>query len=425
MNRTVTVLVVTLITFFSLSPPVLGQHTKAEKIDRLASLFADEGHFAGVVIASENGKVIYEKAFGYANADFKIPNRPDTRIGIASITKPMTAVILVRLIEAGKLAPSDKLSKFIPDFPRGDAITVEMLARHRSGIPHRVMPAEMEAVSYTSAEMVEKIKEAKLDFEPGAQRGYSSGGFTVLTRVLEIASGKPYADLLDEYVFGPAEMKDSVDFRGEKIMERRAQDYLLSADGMINAPLKDYSFLIGAGSVFGSARDVHKFGEAMVDGRLGDTIKGQMVTDGVFDSSGRTNGHRAYLEIKEDKSYGYAVLANISSGAFDLITEGIREILKGGEPAVKDFRVPRIIPNPNKDLPDFAGRYARDDGGAFNIVLNDGYLYSGTIQLLPTKPDCFFEYSFFAEVCFFRNAEGKVDSINWKGFGFELKGVKQ
>ncbi|MCO6512492.1 MAG: beta-lactamase family protein, partial [Aridibacter famidurans] len=399
-------------------PQVLAAQTsKSQQIDELVRRFADEGYFAGQVVASENGKVFYVKAFGLANADFKIPNRPDTRIGIASITKPMTAVILSKLIDEKKVAMTDKLSKFIPDFPRGDEITIEMLYRHRAGIPHRVMPAEMEALPHTSEQMIEKIKQAKLDFEPGAQRGYSSGGYTVLARVLEVASGKTFAQLLEEHVFKPAGMTDSLDFQGEPIMERRAQDYLLSSNGMINAALKDYSFLVGAGSVFGTARDTYRFAEAVVDGKYGEMVLADYASDGVFDASGRTNGHRAYVELDKDKKYGFVVLSNLSSGAFDIITEGMRQILKGEDVTVKDFRVPKIVPNPNKDLPDFAGRYARDDGGAFNIVLRDGYLYSANIQLLPTKPDCFFEYSFFAEVCFGRNDAGMVNTIVWKGFG--------
>ena len=132
------------------------------------------------------------------------------------------------------------------------------------------MKPEEESLPYTSAEFVEKVKQATLDFEPGTQSSYSSAGYAVLARALEIASGKPYTQLLDEYVFTPAGMKDSVDFNGEKIMERRAQDYLLGSAGFINAPLKDYSFLVGAGSVFSTARDVYKFGEAVIDGKYGE-----------------------------------------------------------------------------------------------------------------------------------------------------------
>ena len=173
-----------------------AQADKAKKIDELIKPFAATSQFSGVVLASENGKVIYEKPFGLANADFKIPNQLNTRIGIASITKLMTSVILNRLIESNKVAPSDKLNKYIPDFPNGEKITIEMLARHRSGIQHRVMPPELESVAYTSAEFVEKVKAAKLAFEPGTSRLYSSGGYAVLARVLEIASGKTYCTTL-------------------------------------------------------------------------------------------------------------------------------------------------------------------------------------------------------------------------------------
>src|SRR5918997_1470976 len=134
-----------LILVFSFVLSVFSQSSKARKIDEFITPFAKANHFSGVALASENGKVIYEKAFGLANADYKIPNQLNTRIGIASITKPMTVVILNRLVESGKISLDDKLSKYIPDFPSGDKITIGMLKNHRSGIPHRVMPPELEA----------------------------------------------------------------------------------------------------------------------------------------------------------------------------------------------------------------------------------------------------------------------------------------
>src|SRR4030095_2451870 len=194
----------------SLASIGFAQSDKSAKIDKFITPFADAKQFSGVVTASENGKVIYEKAFGLANADYKIPNELNTRIGIASITKYMTSVILSRLAESNKIALSDKLNKYIPDFPNGDKITIEMLARHRSGIPHRVMPPEAESVAYTSAEFVEKVKQAQLAFEPGPSRLYSSAGYAVVARVLEIVSSKPYQQLWQEYVFAPAGMTDSV-----------------------------------------------------------------------------------------------------------------------------------------------------------------------------------------------------------------------
>ena len=153
-----------------------AQTDKAKKIDEFIKPFAATGQFSGVVMASENGKVIYERPFGLANADFKIPNQLNTRIGIASITKYMTIVILNRLIESKALAMADKLDKFIPDFPNGDKITIEMLARHRSGIPHRVMPPEAESLALHFRRVCRKGKAGKAGIRTRYQQSLQFGG---------------------------------------------------------------------------------------------------------------------------------------------------------------------------------------------------------------------------------------------------------
>ena len=424
MNRIKNVIFAVFLVLSLLPQLASAQSDKAKKIDDFMNPFASSSQFSGVVLASEDGKVIYEKAFGLANADFKIPNQLNTRIGIASITKYMTSVILNRLIESNKITLADKLNKYIPDFPNGDKITIEMLARHRSGIPHRVMPPEAETLSYTSAEFVEKAKQAKLAFEPGSGRLYSSGGYAVLARALEIASGKSYSQLLEEYVFKPAGMTDSVDFEGDAVMERRAQDYYLSPKGLVNVPLKNYSFLIGAGSVYSTGRDVYRFGEAVIDGKYGERVKTSLLGEKTFSGSGSTNGHRSYIEIARDKKYGFVILSN-SAGVFDIVSQGLREILQGKEPAVKSFTIPKEASDLNKDLAEFEGHFKRADGTESDIVLRNGYLYASDIKLYPTKPDCFFEYRFFGDVCFLRDESAKIKSIKWKGFNFELDWVKQ
>jgi CubicO group peptidase (beta-lactamase class C family) len=336
----------------------------------------------------------------------------------------MTGVILTRLIEEKKIAAEDKLGKYIPDFPNGDKITIQMLRSHRSGIPHRVMRPEEESVAYTSAEFVEKVKQAKLAFEPGAQRMYSSGGYAVLARVLEIASGKPYAQLLQEYVFEPAGMRDSMDFNSEFVMERRAQDYMLDARGVLNAPLKDYSFLVGAGSVYSTAADVYKFGEAVLDGKYGEAAKTNAVTGNAIVASGSTNGHRAFLNINRDKKWGYVLVSNLGSGAFDIIQQNVEAILDGKQVAPTVVN-PKIIPNPNKNLAEFTGRYVRQGGGEIEIVVKNNLLQSGDIKLYPTGADRFFEYRFFGDVTFVRDGAGKIKEIKWASPGLESVWVRQ
>ena len=424
MNKTKHTILALCLALSFLSSHAFAQSDKAKKIDELIAPFAAAQQFSGVVLASEDGKVIYEKAFGLANAEYKIPNQLNTRIGIASITKPMTNVILNRLIEANKIAAADKLTKYIPDFPNGDKITIEMLARHRSGIPHRVIPPEAESMAYTSAEFVEKVKPAKLAFEPGTSRLYSSAGYAVLARTLEIASGKTFQQLLQEYVFAPAGMTDSVDFEGDVIIERRAQDYYLSPSGLVNVPIKNYSFLVGAGSVYSTARDVYRFAEALLDGKYGEGVKTALLGQTTFSSSGSTNGHRSYVEIARDKKYGYVILSN-SAGVFDMISEGVEEILHGREPRIKSFTIPKIVSNPVKNLTEYLGNYKRADGAETEIVIKHGFLHASDIKLYPTRPDCFFDFRFFGDACFIRDESAKIKEIKWKGHNFDLTWVKQ
>lgn len=399
---------------------------KTQKIDDFVNQFVKNNQFSGQVLVSEDGKITYEKAFGLANADYKIPNQLNTRIGIASITKYMTIVILNRLLESKQISLADKLTKFVPDFPDGEKITIEMLARHRSGIQHRVMPPEAESLPYTSAEFVEKVKQAKLAFEPGTKSLYSSAGFAVLARCLEIASGKSYAELIQQYVFDPAEMTDSLDFNGEAIMERRAQDYFLTPNGYVNASLKDYSFLVGAGSVFSTAKDVYKFGNAILDGKFGEAVKTSLVGEKNINGSGATNGHRAYFEIEKNKKYGFVVVTNVSSGAFDLINQGIREVLQDKEISVKEVPNPKFITLSNEELKQYLGHFRRSDGvGEFNLRILKGSLLAGDIKLYPVSKDCFFEYRFFGQACFVRDESGAFKEIKWKGFNFDLTWIKQ
>src|ERR1700742_3688495 len=107
---------------FFASIPVFAQVDKSRQIDDFLKPFIAANQFGGQISASENGRVIYRKAFGLANADFKIPNDVRTRIGIASVTKLMTDVILTRLVEEKRIAMDDRLSKYVPDFPQGDKI---------------------------------------------------------------------------------------------------------------------------------------------------------------------------------------------------------------------------------------------------------------------------------------------------------------
>ncbi len=408
--------VVLAVSLFLLTITGSGQKTDSEKIDEFITPFAKAGHFSGVVLASKDGKIFYKKAFGLASVEHDVLNRTDTKFGIASITKPMTYIVLNRLIEAGKIALADKLNKYIPDFPDGGKISIEMLARHRSGIPHRVMPEDEETKRFTSAEFVERVKKAKLDFEPGAKEQYSSAGYAVLARTLEIASGRPFDELLAQYVFNPGELVETEDFDSRKIIKHAAECYLLGAEGYTAAPQKDYSFLVGAGSVFSTAGDLYRFASATVDGKYGEISRTNFVRNGVFGSNGSTNGFRANVRIDTEKKYGYVVVSNLASGANDLVIANLRNLLEGKEMSGPSVPNPAIDPKAENDLSDYIGRY-KLGGSSFEILSDEGELFAGPFKLLPMGKDKFYVYFSYAEVTFVRDEKGIVKGLQWVGSG--------
>jgi hypothetical protein len=194
----------------------------------------------------------------------------------------------------------------------------------------------------------------------------------------------------------------------------------------LNAPLKDYSFLVGAGSVYSTARDLYKFTEAVLDGKFGEKVKSSLVGEKAFTSNGSTNGHRANFIIDREKKWGRILVSNLNSGANDLIMQGVEAILQGREPAQPIIPKPNIIANPNKNLSDFLGKFRSSDGGtAFEVFVRNDMVYVGDLKLYPIKTDCFFEYRYYGNVCFIRENTGKITGLEWTAPGFKYNWVKQ
>ena len=105
-----------------------------DRMDAYVRRYADGVFFSGVVRVTKGDRIIYENAFGYADRAWQIPNSLQTKFQIASLSKPMTAAAILLLAEERKLSLEDKLSKFVPDFPNGDKITIEELLTHYSGL---------------------------------------------------------------------------------------------------------------------------------------------------------------------------------------------------------------------------------------------------------------------------------------------------
>jgi CubicO group peptidase (beta-lactamase class C family) len=257
-----------------LFPPLVSAQTKAEKIDGLLRLYYDFGKFNGAALVAEGGRVIYKKGFGLANMEWNIPNQPDTKFRLGSITKQFTSMLILQLVEEGRISLEGKLSDYLPYYREdtGKKVTVHHLLTHTSGIPsYTNLPNFMDEVSrdpYGVEEFVKKYCSGDLEFEPGARFNYNNSGYFILGAVIEKIAGRPYEKVLEEKIFRPLGMKNSGYDRHGPILPDRAAGYEQSLEGYANAPYLDMSLPYAAGSLYSTAEDLFIWDQALYTDKL-------------------------------------------------------------------------------------------------------------------------------------------------------------
>src|SRR4030095_5761635 len=225
---------------------VLAQD-KAAKIDELMKIYQGYKQFNGSVLVAENGKVIFKKGYGLANMEWNIPVETDTKFRLGSITKQFTSMLILQLVQEGKIKLDGKLTDYFPDYRKdtGDRVTVHQLLNHTSGIPsYTGLPNFFQDISrnpYSVTDFVKKYTSGDLEFEPGSKFSYNNSGYFLLGAIVERITGKPYEQVLKERIFAPLGMKNSGYDHGETIIAKRAAGYEKRPAGVINAPYLDMS----------------------------------------------------------------------------------------------------------------------------------------------------------------------------------------
>lgn len=386
----------------------------AGRIDAYIAPLVEAGHFSGSVLVARGDDTLYERSFGLANRELEVPVGPETRFCVGSLTKPMTRIIALQLFEAGVLTPADRLAKWIPDFPQGADITVGMLLEHRAGLPHRVTTDLQETVPQTAADMVELAKSTEFLFKPGSDTAYSSPGYSVLARVLELATGKGYADLVAKYVFTKTGMTDSLHPTGHSLIPNRASSYYLAGDGeLINSPLKNYSFLVGAGSVFSTPRDLVRLMRAVVDGVFGKRVKEDLVNAEGIDWNGLFGGYRSFADYHANSRVYVTLVSNVPTGAIDLLRRDLPRLATGEEvglPTIPRHRAVFVDPDL---LRRYEGDYQLFPGRALTLTVEGGEVRLSGWLLIPTSETSFFSPQDYAEIAVVMHEDGSVERLDW------------
>jgi len=385
----------------------------ARSLDGWVQPFVASGQLSGNLLVARRDRVLFERSWGMADVGRGLPNTPDTRFCIASVNKPMTVILALQLIEEKKLGYKDSLAKWIPDFPSGDRITIEHLLRHRSGIPHRVTTDADETRPHTAADMVELAKKAALTQKPGERHEYSSGGFAVLARVLELASGRSYGDLIRERLFEPLGMTRSLHPDAKADTSGRAKSYVPEAGAVREAPVRDLSFLAGAGAVYSTPRDLHRLLWADVSGKLGEGARQSALRGSKVFWNGSTNGFRAFVDY--DTTTGFAVVftGNLHSGAVDRLRDAVQKLLAGETPALASLPPAAHVTVALAVLRGYEGRYDVAGNPRLEVRATPTGLDVDGWALVALSDTSFFSLRDYGTVSVVRGASGRVERFDW------------
>jgi CubicO group peptidase (beta-lactamase class C family) len=255
---------------FSAQSISYGQHLQSKIESILQEKYPPKAPGATFLIAKE-GNIIYKKAFGLSNLELNVPMQPNNVFEIGSMTKQFTAISILILMEKGKLNLNDKITKFIPDYPEGDKITIHHLLTHTSGIKDFTRVKGLNKIAkrdLSPKDLIDFFKNEPMDFQPGEKFKYSNSGYIILGYIIESVSGESYADFVEQHIFKKLNMKNSYYASHRKVINNRASGYHKKGNEYVNSRYIDFSIPYASGSLMSTVNDMYKWQEAIKNNLL-------------------------------------------------------------------------------------------------------------------------------------------------------------
>ena len=266
------------------SQPISVAQSKKDKLNKLMETYHQYNMFDGSVLVAENGKVIYKNAFGMANREWNIPNTTDTKFMIGSVSKPITAILMLIQVQKGLVSLDKTIADYIPEFPKknGSRITIRQLLSHTSGMPNydviKDFFPKISRQNFTREEYIKLYMDSELLFEPGSSYYYSSWGYFTLGYIMEKVTGKSYAQLMKEDIFDKLGMSSSGSYYHTQIVNKRATGYDYSLGGYTSADFRDQSNTMGTGDLYSTVDDLFKLHMGIAN----NTLLTKKLTDEMF-----------------------------------------------------------------------------------------------------------------------------------------------
>lgn len=382
---------------------IFGQKNISADLAQYMQAQVEVNNFSGAVLVKKNGHILLKKAYGLADYEWNIKNTVDTKFQLASVTKQFTATAVLLLIEKEKLSLNDTLSKFFPDYPKAESVTVHMLLSHTSGLAMGFKDIALSSMDKDSA--YAEIKKMPYEFSPGTKSGYSNIGYYLLAKIIEKVSGEKYADFLKKNIFEKAGMKNTGVSNNESIIEKKARVYSHSENGLILNPYINWKINLGHDGVYSTVEDLALWDQAL----YGTGILSAKMKKLMFRPYGDEHWGYGFI-INPFYNHGYQLIAH-DGGFFGTITsfnrftddklfvtvlsnnESFSHIISYGLSAIalaKEVELPykhhRIEVDPNV-YDKYIGKYDK-----ITILKIDGKLYfnNAEMELIPESETKFF-----------------------------------
>ncbi len=389
---------------FTILPTILFcQENTAAAIEKYMQAQHDINQFSGTVLISKNDTVLFKKAYGFADYDQKIKNTIDTKFQLASVTKQFTATAILQLVQEGKLSLNDPLSRFIPDYPKADQVTIHMLLSHSSGL---AMGFKNIAISTLSADSAyNEIKKMPYEFEPGTNTAYSNIGYFLLAKIIESVSGEKYSSYLQKHIFEKAGMYNSGVITNEALIPNKAKNYIKEQDRYVNNPYINWDINYGHDGVYATVDDLALWDKAL----YGTSILSEKMKQLMFTPYNTQNWGYGFV-INPFYNHGHELIAH-DGGFFGAMTscnrftkdrvlvtvlsnnESLSHIIAYGLSAIV-FQKEVSLPYKHKKIKANPSIYNLYTGqfGTIEIIKMDNKLYynSDELELIPESKTKFF-----------------------------------
>ncbi|MGZ8558571.1 MAG: serine hydrolase, partial [Chitinophagaceae bacterium] len=408
------------------------------------------------VLVARDGNVLYRKGFGYADVKNKILITPDTKFRIGSVTKQFTAAAILKLQENNLLSVNDKLSKFIPDFPRGDEVTIHQLLTHTSGIHSYTSRNDfMDRVTKTVSPdtLINSIKKDPYDFNPGDRFLYNNSGYFLLGYIIGKVSGKPYAAYLKETFFDPLQMKNTGIHNAGIKLTNEAKGSAKNNNRYEEAINWDMSWAGGAGAMYSTVDDLLKWNQALYGGKvlskksMDEALTPVALKDSkeppvqygyglglskyrgvdIISHSGGLHGFLTQLAYYPKEKMSIVMFSNTSEPEVNFNPNKIAEAFLWNK-MDKQTSYAQSLAKP-KDLQVYTGRFEMINIGVLTVTTTDNKLYaqlSGQpkFEIFPLAEDEFFWKVVDARLKFVKDEKGEITQSILFQNGQELKAKK-